>query len=1377
MRQLLSYIHIALVIFVTQAAYGAGHPADIDHAIQKSGSLWAKGDVAGAIRESKKAYQLSKYFASPGDQQLLVEHALNICSRVSDEICIDQLLPDYMTILKAADVDEPWKRALMYRGLYFIMTLYGLQGDEENTLKNVDLLEEDQFGLDAIYYVRRQLLLSEIRLAHGQRDLARRALDRALAQLAAIKNPRSAARDIAVQISRAIDVLVNMEDYERANGLLLATDTLLATAFHPNSFDALHILSAAAILREALGQPQEARGATESALRILHGVTLPRYMKDAGTGALNTILSVLCLITDDVKCAESAVANNPLAGRVRAAAKRKEIEGDEVAYLVTRSLVRMSTGKPADAETRSLLSLNISQSGDVDTDRALDAIRRIGLAVESRDQDSEELRSRMRDSARVLLDATSSRSTSSAIAFGSRGAIDFLVLRMALMAFTSEHPLDETDAANVLSLFEATNRSTDTFEFDALRILSQAKDQLESDALRSLIRLRARRNALERSRLLEVSRRIQEDTGSEQKSYIEIDVGVHQQLAEYGDRIDLAEQAINNERTTSDARSRIETLKTLKASLSPSEALIGVVPLVDRLAYLCIRRDQVWFREGTRLQPNFFTSIKLLQAALSYSGPADETIDRQFPISAATELYGTLLSPFEQCLHAVDSIIWTTDRAAVPLPISALLTRTPSETEVSAGLASWPWAVKRFAITQVPLPSLIPALRGRLSVSASTQAFLGIGDPKLEGNADSGDSRFLVATRGAVNLRSSTELPPLPETKDELLESSRSFSSPSMVLTGEDATELAFRRQNLRTYGMLSFATHGLIREEIPGLSEPALVLTPRSSSDPFDDGLLTASEIADLPLAARFVALSACNSATSDPGRFASELSALSSAFAVAGVPATLGTLWPVESDASRRIVAGVFERLGRRSSATPSQALAESQRAYLDSVPDVAHGHPRFWAPFVMLGDGLFDSSNRAGDSTASLVERIEHAQPTTFSYGEILTAAPFRGGMLLHGIGLPKDGRAAAMTILRDADGKEVWRVHDWTVGASKWLLPHGQEVLLGGYEAGPGNFVRGVIDIMDEQGRRRRVATFSDRGDWNMPAAALDLDSQSILVAIDTEETDPGNDEQRRSIVRLVRVGMNGTVEPIGETPDLGLGGSGIQVSLARFADKIYIFASTRFSAPVKDPYRSHSVMHASWSCVVEPRTRVFVVGAAGGPVRDIGVLPRIFVSHAANVNGSEVWLTGSLAEDCDHAHRRFSIWKMNASGGLESLFVADGYGIESEGRGILQLPSGNVLATGGRSVSLAAENWNVRTTNAATSNADSFDIRARWSLTSVAEGSLALLSPTGSLIETGGIRTGADVQINGATSSGDSVLVYGLSASEAAIFTYGHSAPH
>ncbi len=86
------------------------------------------------------------------------------------------------------------------------------------------------------------------------------------------------------------------------------------------------------------------------------------------------------------------------------------------------------------------------------------------------------------------------------------------------------------------------------------------------------------------------------------------------------------------------------------------------------------------------------------------------------------------------------------------------------------------------------------------------------------------------------------------------------------IIVGVAATETAVRTNDrLQDSEVLIFATHGLLPEELDGLDEPGLVFTPPERASALDDGVLSASEATDLKLNARWVILSACNTATAD--------------------------------------------------------------------------------------------------------------------------------------------------------------------------------------------------------------------------------------------------------------------------------------------------------------------------------------------------------------------------------------------------------------------------------------------------------------------------------------------------------------------------------
>jgi CHAT domain-containing protein len=93
----------------------------------------------------------------------------------------------------------------------------------------------------------------------------------------------------------------------------------------------------------------------------------------------------------------------------------------------------------------------------------------------------------------------------------------------------------------------------------------------------------------------------------------------------------------------------------------------------------------------------------------------------------------------------------------------------------------------------------------------------------------------------------------------------------------------------------------GLVADEIKGLAEPSLALTLPKEPSETDDGLLTASEVAQLKLNADWVVLSACNTIAGDKVG-AEALSGLAWAFFYAGARALLVSHWAVDA---RRLLA----------------------------------------------------------------------------------------------------------------------------------------------------------------------------------------------------------------------------------------------------------------------------------------------------------------------------------------------------------------------------------------------------------------------------------------------------------------------------------------
>ena len=295
-----------------------------------------------------------------------------------------------------------------------------------------------------------------------------------------------------------------------------------------------------------------------------------------------------------------------------------------------------------------------------------------------------------------------------------------------------------------------------------------------------------------------------------------------------------------------------------------------------------------------------------------------------FDFGAAHQLYKALLEPIASRLAGVRTLLVVPDGPISRLPLHVLVTDAPGP---AAGTTRPKWLLERYAIVTWPSEASFVALRSSRARGGLPRSFIGFGDPVLpEG----------LAT-----------LVPLPETGRELHAlATAAGGGPGNVFLRDRATKGVLTRLPLEDVATIAFATHGLTAGETGLLREPALVLSAPSPAD-WRASLLTASEIAELRLAAEWVILSACNTAS---GREGSEepLSGLARSFFYAGARALLVSHWPVESVSAVRITTSMMNTYSR--GADKAEAL---RQAMLLLMQDRRYAHPAFWAPFVVVGD----------------------------------------------------------------------------------------------------------------------------------------------------------------------------------------------------------------------------------------------------------------------------------------------------------------------------------------------------------------------------------------------------------------------------------------
>jgi CHAT domain-containing protein len=194
----------------------------------------------------------------------------------------------------------------------------------------------------------------------------------------------------------------------------------------------------------------------------------------------------------------------------------------------------------------------------------------------------------------------------------------------------------------------------------------------------------------------------------------------------------------------------------------------------------------------------------------------------------------------------------------------------------------------------------------------------------------------------------------LPESADELKTvAAKLGASSSDIHLNKDASETTVKQSRLADYRVVYFATHGFVAGDIKGLDEPSLALSPPKQPSDLDDGLLTASEVAQLKLNADWVVLSACKTIAGDRAG-AEALSGLARAFFYAGARALLVTHWSVGSDAVKRLTTKTFDILKSNPKMGRSEAVRQSMLAFLNDTSKPGNALPGYWGPFSVIGEG---------------------------------------------------------------------------------------------------------------------------------------------------------------------------------------------------------------------------------------------------------------------------------------------------------------------------------------------------------------------------------------------------------------------------------------
>ena len=416
--------------------------------------------------------------------------------------------------------------------------------------------------------------------------------------------------------------------------------------------------------------------------------------------------------------------------------------------------------------------------------------------------------------------------------------------------------------------------------------------------------------------------------------------------------------------------------------LAEDEVFVSILPMAGETYVWGIdHKGQTKFHRSDWSEQKTNTTVDALRKTLDVAGLGKRM--PKFDYQGAHAIYKAFFEPLGELTQGKKHMVVSTSSALAKLPFAVLQTQAFN----GANPVDAPWLVKSMAVSHVPTASGWMSLKLFGKVPHSVEPMVAWGDPLFDGKAvqkmadaakvekaDKPSStqvamaepgttvRSVLNTRSAASLEVSdadaylnySKIPPLPETRDEVEELAKILGADakSDLYLGANATRASVIKSStsgqLLKKQVVVFATHGLLAGDLPNLSQPALAMA--ATANPADSPLLTLEDVLSLKLNADWVVLSACNTAGAD-GRAEEAMSGLARGFFFAGSRSLLVTHWSVESESAMQLTTNAFASYKKDTAMRRSEALRQSMLAVMKSP---AFGHPAFWAPYALVGEG---------------------------------------------------------------------------------------------------------------------------------------------------------------------------------------------------------------------------------------------------------------------------------------------------------------------------------------------------------------------------------------------------------------------------------------
>jgi CHAT domain-containing protein len=363
------------------------------------------------------------------------------------------------------------------------------------------------------------------------------------------------------------------------------------------------------------------------------------------------------------------------------------------------------------------------------------------------------------------------------------------------------------------------------------------------------------------------------------------------------------------------------TLKSIQLRLNPQTALIEFWAGAEGVA-------AVWVtREAAGISQSHFSAAEMDAFQRFITGlPDNLSSDWQKDFQKISSMLLRGITPFAQAGYS--HVLIVPDGFLSLLPVELLPT------------ASGQPLLESRDVTY--MPSAVLLLRGAMQNASAIrwpwqQQLAGFGDPAVVGG---GESSLTSAARGEISGS-------LPASGDEIRGIARLSAGRTKLFLGPQDRKLTFFQSANSGAALLHVSTHAVADMDDPERSR--LLFSPDEPGQP--NNYLFLKELYDLDLrGASLATLSACDT---ERGRLVpgEGIQAFSRALLAAGSRSALTTLWRVPDQPTSEFMQHFYFYLLKKHK-SKSEALRLTKLEFLHSGTDLRH--PRYWAAFVLNGDG---------------------------------------------------------------------------------------------------------------------------------------------------------------------------------------------------------------------------------------------------------------------------------------------------------------------------------------------------------------------------------------------------------------------------------------